>query len=642
MKIFLKSFAVIIFIIVLLIVVATQLISTEDIFNQVSTKVEQSTGRTLTVDGEQSLSVFPSLSLVLNDVHFSNVTGGSKPDMASISELMIHIPWLSVFSGELAIEKFVINNPDILLEKNIDGTVNWQFTTLAGAESTTEQSPTDDKSINLPDAFDISLGQVEINGGKLTFIDHQSKETKVIDQLNLAVKLPSLREPLNLSGSVRYMTQVLELESSITTPAKAINNQPFSVELDLTSALVKLTYKGEVVQQGKELSGKLSVSGDSVKQLLNWQNIPLAAKDEAFNKFSFSTNMGFANDNLTLNELMVNLDALAFKGSTTITLSTPLKLVSNIDLGILDLNPYLPEPTSETTPADDTASQPIVWDDTALDLSALASLNADISIKSSQLFVRDIKLGKNEIAVVLNNSVANVQLKSFQGYEGSGSGAIKVNANKKPYQITTKFDLANINAEPLLNDAVGFDKLLGKGQLTWDLSTKGISQRDFIQQLNGHLDISFIDGAVKGVNLAAIAKSASSIMQGNLSAVSLDSDFSNADKTDFAALTGKFTLTNGVANTDNLSLNNPFIRISGTGDIDLPKTNVNLQVKSKIVASTQGQAAESTDAGVVIPIKITGPFHNIKIRPDVSSGAKDKVKDKVKDKLKDKLKGLFG
>ncbi|ASP48468.1 AsmA family protein [Cognaticolwellia beringensis] len=642
MKIFLKSFAVIIFIIVLLIVVATQLISTEDIFNQVSTKVEQSTGRTLTVDGEQSLSVFPSLSLVLNDVHFSNVTGGSKPDMASISELMIHIPWLSVFSGELAIEKFVINDPDILLEKSVDGTVNWQFSTLAGAESTTEQSPTDDKSINLPDAFDISLGQVEINGGKLTFIDHQSKETKVIDQLNLAVKLPSLREPLNLSGSVRYMTQVLELESSITTPAKAINNQPFSVELDLTSALVKLTYKGDVVQQGKELSGKLSVSGDSVKKLLNWQNIPLAAKDEAFNKFSFSTNMGFANDNLTLNELMVNLDALAFKGSTTITLSTPLKLVSNIDLGILDLNPYLPEPTSEATPADDTASQPIVWDDTALDLSALASLNADISIKSSQLFVRDIKLGKNEIAVVLNNSVANVQLKSFQGYEGSGSGAIKVNANKKPYQITTKFDLANINAEPLLNDAVGFDKLLGKGQLTWDLSTKGISQRDFIQQLNGHLDISFIDGAVKGVNLAAIAKSASSIMQGNLSAVSLDSDFSNADKTDFAALTGKFTLTNGVANTDNLSLNNPFIRISGTGDIDLPKTNVNLQVKSKIVASTQGQAAESTDAGVVIPIKITGPFHNIKIRPDVSSGAKDKVKDKVKDKLKDKLKGLFG
>lgn len=648
MKIFLKSIVIFILAIVLLAVVATQLISTEDIVNRVSTNVEQSTGRTLTVDGEQSLSVFPSLSVTLKDVHFSNAAGGSKSDMARISELLIHIPWLSVFSGELAIEKFVINNPDILLEKNIDGSVNWQFSTLTGTEKSTENntenSANKGQSVTLPDGFDISLGQVEINAGKLTFIDHQSKQTQVIDQLNLAVKLPSLQQPLKLSGSVRYMAQVLELESSITSPAKAINNQPFSVTLDLSSALLKLNYQGEVLQQGKELSGKLSVSGDSVKELLNWQNIPLLAKDEAFNKFSFKSNIGFANNKLNLDQLIVSLDALEFKGTTSIALTTPINITSKIDLGLLDLNPYLPEPSTvvETPPTDDKAAQPIIWDNTALDLSALGSINANVSIKSSQLLIRDIKLGKNELAIVLNNSVADVKLKSFQGYEGNGSGTFRVNASKKPYQITTKFELADINAEPLLTDAVGFDKLLGKGHLAWDLSTQGLSQREFINKLNGHLDISFIDGAVKGLNLAAIAKSASNIMQGNLSAVSLDSDFSNAEKTDFAALTGKFTLNNGVANTDNLSLDNPFIRISGTGDINLPETNVNLHIKSKLVASTQGQAAESTDSGLVIPIKITGPFHKVKIRPDVSSGAKDKVKEKVKDKLKDKLKGLFG
>ena len=652
MNIFLKSFIIFILAIILLAVVATQLISTEDIVNRVSTNVEQSTGRTLTVNGEQSLRVFPSLSVTLKDVHFSNAAGGSKSDMASINELLIHIPWLSVFSGELAIEKFVINNPDILLEKNIDGSVNWQFSTLTGAEKTTENSTENNaeeqsnkgQSVSLPDGFDISLGQVEINAGKLTFIDHQNKQTQVIDQLNLAVKLPSLQQPLKLTGSVRYMAQVLELESSITSPAKAINNQPFSVELDLSSALLKLNYQGEVLQQGKELSGKLSVSGDSVKELLNWQNIPLLAKDEAFNKFSFKSNIGFANNKLSLDQLIVSLDALEFKGTTSIALTTPVNITSKIDLGVLDLNPYLPEPSTvvETPPSDDKTAQPIVWDNTPVDLSALGSINANISIQSSQLLVRDIKLGKNELAIVLNNSVADVQLKSFQGYEGNGSGKISVNASKKPYQITTKFELANINAEPLLTDAIGFDKLLGKGQLSWDLSTQGLSQREFINKLNGQLDISFIDGAVKGLNLAAIAKSASNIMQGNLSAVSLDSDFSNAEKTDFAALTGKFTLNNGVANTDNLSLDNPFIRISGTGDINLPETKVNLHIKSKLVASTQGQAAESTDSGVVIPIKITGPFHKVKIRPDVSSGAKDKVKEKVKDKLKDKLKGLFG
>jgi len=122
----------------------------------------------------------------------------------------------------------------------------------------------------------------------------------------------------------------------------------------------------------------------------------------------------------------------------------------------------------------------------------------------------------------------------------------------------------------------------------------------------------------------------------------LDRDFSNADKTDFAALTGKFMVRNGVATTNSLSLDNPFIRISGTGDINLPKTDVKLHIKSKMVASSQGQAAEGNSVGIEIPIKITGPFHQIKIRPDISSSAKDKVKDKLKDKLKGKLKGLFG
>ena len=78
----------------------------------------------------------------------------------------------------------------------------------------------------------------------------------------------------------------------------------------------------------------------------------------------------------------------------------------------------------------------------------------------------------------------------------------------------------------LLN-AAGFDKLMGKGQLAWELTTQGLSQRDFIDALDGSIDFSFIDGAIKGVNLAAIAKSASNIVAGNLAAVNLDSNFSN-------------------------------------------------------------------------------------------------------------------
>jgi AsmA protein len=631
----------------LLIIAATQLISTEDIVKQVSIKVEESTGRALSVDGDKELSFFPSLSLVLNNVRFANASDGSRPDMATLDQLNIHIPWLSIFSGELNVDKFVIVNPNILLETSAKGKANWQFD-IANS-GTSEQSTSKDKAtaVTLPENFDISLGQVEIQGGKLTMLDHQNKTTQIIDQLDLAVLLPSLKQPLHVSGSVRYMDKVFELESSVTTPAEAINNQPFTIKLALLSELANVNYEGEIKEQGQDISGKLSISGDSVKALLQWQGMPLEAKEEAFNQFSLATSMHFAKNKLTLNDIAVDLDKLAFTGLADITLSEPLTVNGNIDLGILDLNPYLPESAVAEQAASnndkaETKSEPLVWDDSELDLSALGLINADIKIQSRQLFIQDIKLGENKLAIKTHNGKATINLLDFQGYEGQGSGVIEVSANKKPYQISTKFELAKINAEPLLTDAVGFDKLLGKGQLTWDLSTKGISQRDLISQLNGELGFSFIDGAVKGVNLAAIAKSATNIMSGNLAAVSLDSDFSNAEKTDFAALKGVFTLSNGVANTKNLSLDNPFIRVSGTGDIDLPETKINMQVITEMVASVQGQAAEDSSSGVKIPIKLSGPFHDVKVRPDISSEAKDKVKEKVKDKVKDKLNKLFG
>ena len=650
MKIFLKIIVIIIAIMAILIVAATQLVSTEDIVKQVSVKVEESTGRALSVDGEAQLSVFPSLSLELNKVRFANAPNGSKPEMATLEQLNIHIPWLSIFSGELIVDKFVLVNPDIFLETSAKGKANWEFEVagnnitdkdVAASESQKKKSGT-----ALPENFDISLGQVEIQGGKLTMINHQNNTTQIIDQLNLAVLLPSLKQTLQVTGSVRYMEKVFELESSVTTLAEAINNQPFTVKLALESELAQVNYEGKIKKQGQDISGKLLISGDSVKQLLQWQNMPLAAKDEAFNQFSLASTMHFVKNKLTLNDIAVELDKLAFTGSSSITLSEPLAVTANLDLGILDLNPYMPASTdTEQTATKEQSTkeaQPLVWDETELDLSVIGLINADIAIQSSQLLVQDITLGENKLTVKTHNGNATVKLLDFQGYEGQGSGSIIVAANKKPYKITTNFDLEKINAEPLFTDAVGFDKLLGKGQLGWQLSTQGRSQKDFINGLNGKLSFSFIDGAIKGVNLAAIAKSANNIMSGNLAAVSLDRDFSHAEKTDFAALTASFNVVNGVANTDNLSLENPFIRVSGKGDIDLPKTNIKMQILTKMVASVEGQAAQDKSSGVKIPIKISGPFHKIKVRPDVSSEAKEKLKDKAKEKLKGKLNKLFG
>ena len=121
MKTLLKIVGVILLLCIALIVAAPFLIPTDTIFNKVSQQVEQTTGRTFTIKGDKTLSVFPALKLELNDVHFANMESGSRADMASMKQLAVHIPWFSLFGGEFKLDKFVINEPNILLETDKNG-----------------------------------------------------------------------------------------------------------------------------------------------------------------------------------------------------------------------------------------------------------------------------------------------------------------------------------------------------------------------------------------------------------------------------------------------------------------------------------------------------------------------------------------
>ncbi|MBQ4859476.1 AsmA family protein [Pseudoalteromonas sp. MMG007] len=656
MKTLFKIVGVILLLCIALIIAAPFLIPTDTIFNKVSQQVESTTGRTLTINGDKTLSVFPALKLELNDVHFANMKSGSRDDMASMQQLAVHIPWMSLFGGEFKLDKFVINEPNILLETDKNGKANWQLFD-AVAEQPTEQSQSGE-AVKLPENFDIELGEVAIYGGTFTYLDGQTGAKQQISDLELAILLPSLRKALEVKGGITYMQERFELDITLDTPAKAIEGATFDVTQSLDSRLVDLTFNGSIAHQGKDIKGELALSGDSVKELAAWQGVDLNAKQNAFNAFSVNGKMQLAGETFNLEELIATLDELEIKGKSELNLGSRLAVNADIDLGMLDLNPYLPETVAkqeEQQSAEPSEAQPIVWDDTKIDLSALNALDANVVIRSSGLKANDIELGANQFTVVLKSSVAKLSLDSFSAYEGTGKGVININAQNTPYKITTNFDLSGIDAQPLLTDAAGFDKLMGKGSLNWDLTTTGQSQKSFIDALNGKLGFEFADGAVKGANVAEMVRKGKELITGNLGAVSegLDTGFEESEQTDFSALSGSFNFTNGVGNNTDLSLISPLIRISGEGDVDLPKTNIDYRLVTGIVDSIEGQGTTDDSTGFKIPLRIKGPFHDVGIKLDVSNALKDEAKqklddakedakEKAKDKVKDKLKGLFG
>src|SRR3546814_9664610 len=75
------------------------------------------------------------------------------------------------------------------------------------------------------------------------------------------------------------------------------------------------------------------------------------------------------------------------------------------------------------------------------------------------------------------------------------------------------------------------------------------------------------------------------------------------------------------------SLVAPLVRMTGAGKVPLPQRTVDYLVKPKLVGSIEGQGGGSDVAGVTVPIKVTGPWHDISYKPDLEGMLKDQLKD---------------
>ena len=162
-----------------------------------------------------------------------------------------------------------------------------------------------------------------------------------------------------------------------------------------------------------------------------------------------------------------------------------------------------------------------------------------------------------------------------------------------------------------------------------------------MKSLGGTTQIKFVDGAIKGVNLAEIARTIQSALSGT--AVGAGA------KTDFAELSGSFVIKDGVAANKDLKLLNPFVRLTGAGIVDVGNQTLDYRVEPKAVRSAEGQGGTGDLGGVGIPFRIKGPWNNLSYAPDLSSVLNSTVDSILKggdplESLKDSsgLGDLFG
>jgi AsmA protein len=302
------------------------------------------------------------------------------------------------------------------------------------------------------------------------------------------------------------------------------------------------------------------------------------------------------------------------------------------------LNPYL---GSGAEAKGSTAGSGAAWSDAPIDFAGLRSIDADLDFAVNALVVGGMQIGRSALDIALSGGKLRANLKQMALYGGNGTGVISLNGESGAPQVGLDLTFAGVQGEPFLTDAAGFTRLSGTGNIALKVAASGGSQRALMKALDGTMQIKFEDGAIKGVNLAEIARTIQSALTGT--AVGAGA------KTDFAELSGSFVIKDGVGANKDLKLLNPFVRLSGAGLVDIGNQTLDYRVEPKAVRSAEGQGGQGDLGGIGIPFRIKGPWSHLSYAPDLSGVLNSTVDSILKggdplESLKDSsgLGDLFG
>jgi len=222
----------------------------------IAEQVRERTGRTLTLDGDIAVTLYPWLGLEGNQISLGNAPGFGDGPFVRVDHVKLRIRLMPLLQNEYEVDTVNIKGAVINLAKDEQGISNWDD--LAG-----EPEEKSDAS-GLPLAA-VALGGVAIENAEVTWRDKQTGARVDISQLNVSIAELTYGEPVELSLGFHALSNKpavdteVELQGVITYDT---DSRQYGISPLKASALIK----GENVPDGETtatLSSNIQVNLDA-------------------------------------------------------------------------------------------------------------------------------------------------------------------------------------------------------------------------------------------------------------------------------------------------------------------------------------------------------------------------------------------
>ena len=226
----------------------------------ISAGVSKATGRQLSINGDLDVDLAWISRVRASQIEFENAPWSKHPQMVEVGLFDVQIDlWQLLRNFRVVLPTVTISQPKVILEKNVEGSANWEFRT---APAMTE--PVSAQRTEFP-----VIEKLIIKDGTFLFDDQQTK-SKLELKLTQAEAAGFLDEPVKLKaeGTYQKLPLTLSLDGGSYQNLRS-TQEPYPLRINLGMGKVKAKISGNLTDplamKGEDVT--LDIQGDDMANL---------------------------------------------------------------------------------------------------------------------------------------------------------------------------------------------------------------------------------------------------------------------------------------------------------------------------------------------------------------------------------------
>lgn len=546
---------------------------------EIESLAAEQTGRKLTLRGELSWKLFPRPAIAVKDVVLANAPWGSRPDMASLGELVAEVEVMPLLrGGDLMITLVALKDVDLLLETDGRGKPNWAFEAKPGAAG--QAAPASGKPAGSnPEAGAVRLPQLEevrLVNVRVTYKDGPADPGTVVDLASFQAK-ETKSQRIALKGDIRFREESVALEGVIgALPLLFDTRAPYPV--DLTVAAGGATLKATGTVAGLSAAPKLDLRIEAVAEdpskldRLAGATLP---KGKAIRVAAAVA--GEPDREIRFSALELAFGQSRLSGEALLRTAGPRpRLEAKLAGSMIDTNDFAAPaaetrtaPPAQRTPAQAGARRLFPGD--PLPLAALGALDANVELAVDMLKAAGLEIGNLRATAALEDRNLDLKPVSLTLFDGAFAGTLSLAARSGAPALAVDLVGKGVDVGKLAR-SFGQDMVEAKGDLLVQLKGAGPSVAAIMAALDGRTEVVVGSGRIKSRWVDVLS---TSIVQ-----VAMPWTLAQSE-TRLNCMVSRFDVRRGVATSRALLADAERMSVTGGGTINLGTEQIAMQLLPK-------------------------------------------------------------